>query len=146
MAANLHKNIEDAFALFACADGSGIEACDMGAVVRSAGLNPTEAGVAELRGAAAGQGGRVTLPVLQAAVEARQDSLVVAPGELEEALQALDKAGSASLEVQDLVHALTSLGEKLSGDTLDEFIRDVDQNGEGHVHIADVMAVLAGAR
>ena len=53
------------------------------------------------------------------------------PEELRDAFQVFDKQGNGLISVQDLRSSLTSLGERLNTEDLDELIREVDQNGEG---------------
>ena len=36
--------------------------------------------------------------------------------------------------VSDLKHSLTTLGERLTDEELDELVREVDQDGEGQVN------------
>jgi len=46
------------------------------------------------------------------------------------------------ISVHDLKMSLTTLGERLTDEELDELIREVDQDGEGMVNADDVVRLL----
>jgi len=139
----LQKSIEDAFYLFAY-DDKMISTREVGPVIRSVGLNPTEEEVQQIcqEVERKGSGGKIDAAGLAAILEPRAKALVTPENELKEALLALDKSGTNTLYIQDLVHALTSLGERLKPETVDEFVREVDRDGEGQVSISEVINIL----
>ena len=49
-----------------------------------------------------------------------------------------DKQGTGMISVHDLKLSLTTLGERLADEELDELIREVDQDGEGMVNYQGV--------
>ena len=48
--------------------------------------------------------------------------------------QVFDKNGNGMVSVHDLKHSLTTLGERLADEELDELVREVDQDGEGQLN------------
>lgn len=68
---------------------------------------------------------------LRQCIEKRMKNFRTSPEELRDAFQVFDKQGNGLISVQDLRSSLTSLGERLNTEDLDELIREVDQNGEG---------------
>jgi len=79
-------------------------------------------------------GGTVDVPTLCQIVTKRVREIKTNPEELKDAFQVFDKQGTGFISVQDLKLSLTSLGERLTDEELDELIREVDQNGEGMVN------------
>jgi len=76
----------------------------------------------------------VDVPTLCQIVTKRVREIKTNPEELKDAFQVFDKQGTGFISVQDLKLSLTSLGERLTDEELDELIREVDQNGEGMVN------------
>ena len=48
--------------------------------------------------------------------------------------QVFDRQGNGMVFVSDLKHSLTTLGERLTDEELDELVRECDQDGEGQVN------------
>ena len=74
------------------------------------------------------------VPTLCKIVVKRVREIKTNPEDLKDAFQVFDKQGTGMISVQDLKLSLTSLGERLTDEELDELIREVDQNGEGMVN------------
>ena len=54
---------------------------------------------------------------------------------LKDSFQVFDKQGNGMISVQDLKHSLTTLGERLADEEMDELIREVDIDGSGQINI-----------
>lgn len=54
--------------------------------------------------------------------------------ELREAFKVFDKDGSGDISAAELRHVMTSLGEKLTDEEVDEMIREADVDGDGKVN------------
>lgn len=54
--------------------------------------------------------------------------------ELREAFKVFDKDGSGDISAAELRHVMTSLGEKLTDEEVDEMIREADIDGDGKVN------------
>lgn len=139
----LKKDLEDAFFLFAYDESGKISVREVGPVVRSVGLNPTEDELKEITNQVQAKfGGNVDANSLAQILEPRLNSLQTTENELTDALLAFDKSGNSTVSVQDLLHSLTSLGERLKPEVVDELIREADPDGEGQVSIADMAKIL----
>jgi len=136
------RELEEAFFLFDYDKDGKITSRELGAAVRSVGLNPTEGELKEMINDVNAIGGTVDVPTLCQIVTKRVREIKTNPEELKDAFQVFDKQGTGLISVQDLKLSLTSLGERLTDEELDELIREVDQNGEGMVNYEDVVRVL----
>ena len=67
-------------------------------------------------------------------VSARMREQTTTTDELRGAFQVFDKNGNGTVSVQDLKHSLTTLGEHLGEEEIDELIREVDHDGEGQLN------------
>ena len=79
-------------------------------------------------------GGTVDVATLSQIIIKRIRDLKTTPEELKDAFQVFDKQGTGMISVHDLKLSLTTLGERLADEELDELIREVDQDGEGMVN------------
>jgi len=88
-------------------------------------------------------GGTVDVATLSQIIVRRIRDLKTSPEELKDAFQVFDKQGTGMISVHDLKLSLTTLGERLADEELDELIREVDQDGEGMVNYQGVHWLLA---
>lgn len=139
---NIVKELEEAFFLFDYDKDGKIEIREVGPVVRSVGLNPTEAELKEIINDINGMGGKVDASTLSQLIMKRVRELKTSADQLKDALQVFDKQGTGFISVHDLKLSLTSLGEPLTNEQLDELIREVDHDGEGMVNSDEVVRVL----
>lgn len=139
---NTIKELEEAFFLFDYDKDGRITTREVGAAVRSVGLNPTEAELKEMINDVNSVGGTVDVALLSQIIVNRVRDLKTTPEELKDAFQVFDKQGTGMISVHDLKLSLTTLGERLADEELDELIREVDQDGEGMVSYQDVVRVL----
>ena len=79
-------------------------------------------------------GGTVDVATLSQIIVRRIRDLKTTPEELKDTFQVFDKQGTGMISVHDLKLSLTTLGERLADEELDELIREVDQDGEGMVN------------
>ncbi len=68
-------------------------------------------------------------------VAPRAKSLRTTDEELKDCFQTFDKNGNGTVACSDLMHALSSLGERVPPEIIDELFREVDPNGEGQMLI-----------
>ena len=57
--------------------------------------------------------------------------------EIREAFKVFDKDGNGFISAAELRHVMTTLGEKLSEDEVEEMIREADVDGDGQVRCCD---------
>lgn len=111
------------------AKGGSIAAKDFNKVVRAVGLNPTEADVAQLKKKAGGgdcdfgKFKSVVVPEFEKAKDNAEDIV--------DAFSVFDQDGSGSIPVTEFKHVLTTMGECLSKEELEEVMTEVEQaNGK----------------
>jgi calmodulin len=54
--------------------------------------------------------------------------------ELIEAFKVFDRDGNGLISAAELRHVMTNLGEKLTGEEVDEMIREAGVDGDGHIN------------
>jgi calmodulin len=84
-------------------------------------------------------GGTVDVPTLCQIITKRVREIKTSPDELKDAFQVFDKQGTGMISIHDLKLSLTTLGERLTEEELDELIREVDQDGEGMVNYTGIV-------
>jgi len=138
----MKKDIEDAFFMFDYDKDGKITDKEVAAAVRSCGLNPTQSEVKAIENDVKAIGDKVDVNTLCQFITQRIKDLKTTPGELKDAFQVFDKQGNGCIAVHDLRMSLTTLGERLSDEDLDAFIRECDCDGEGMVRADDMIKVL----
>ncbi|PSR86741.1 Calmodulin-3 like [Actinidia chinensis var. chinensis] len=124
-------------------DGDGcITTKDLGTVMRSLGLNPTEAELQDMiNGADADGNGAVYFPGFLNMM-ARKMKDTAYEEELKEAFRVFDKDQNGFFSAADFCHVMTNLGEKLTDEEVEEIIREADADGDGQISYEDFVKVM----
>ncbi|VDI64645.1 Hypothetical predicted protein [Mytilus galloprovincialis] len=137
MAAELAEDqiaeFKEAFNLFD-KDGDGTISCtELGTVMRSLGCNPTEGELKDMiKEVDADGSGCIDFPeFLEMMAKRLQD--VDEEAELREAFKVFDKDGSGSISKAELKLVMENLGEKLTGEEIDEMMAEADKDGNGEI-------------
>jgi len=140
--AAMKKDLEDAFVMFDYDKDGKITDKEVAAAVRSCGLNPTQAEVKAIENDVKAAGDKVDVNPLSQLILQRVKDLKTTPEELRGAFQVFDKQGNGMVSTQDMKMSLTTIGEKLKDEELEDFIRECDHDGEGMVRIDDMIKAL----
>ena len=66
--------------------------------------------------------------------------------EIREAFKVFDRDNNGFISAAELRHVMTSIGEKLTDDEVDEMIREADQDGDGRIDCESRELPLGGHR
>src|SRR5213079_1426967 len=66
--------------------------------------------------------------------------------EIREAFKVFDRDNNGFISAAELRHVMTSIGEKLTDDEVDEMIREADQDGDGRIDCERCRLPRTGAR
>ncbi|WFD39909.1 myosin II light chain [Malassezia japonica] len=123
---------KEAFALFDKKGSGSIESAHLGDLLRALGQNPTQAEVKELTQNAPAQ---IDFPTFVQILN-RPNGFKPAgtPEEFVRGFQVFDKEGTGYIGVGELRYVLTSLGEKLSDEEVDELLKGVTVSPDGNIH------------
>ena len=146
---NINNNVlnttefKEAFSLFD-KDGDGtITTKELGTVMRSLGQNPTEAELQDMINKVdADCSGSIEFPEFLTMMSRKMkdnDS----EEETREAFRVFDKDGNGFISAEELRHVMTDLGEKLSDAEVDDMIKEVDIDGDGHVNYEEFITMMA---
>jgi len=131
--------IKETFDLFD-RDGDGkISTKEVGTVLRALGLTPTEGEVAN-----------IIKDISEEAINfdffkdifVQNKREVDSEKELTDAFSVFDKEGTGELNTNDLRNALTTMGESLPEEEVDNVLKQVDKDGK--IKIEDIIKVLIG--
>jgi len=137
--------IKEAFQLFdKDADGK-ISTDELGTVMRALGQNPTQAQVKDLVkevGASHLIDFNTFLSILQKRVKSNDGE----EQQIREAFKVFDKNGTGLIEIADLKHVLTTIGEKLTPQEVDGVMKEADSDGDGKINLQDFLRVMKSAK
>ncbi|KAI8067425.1 calmodulin, partial [Thamnidium elegans] len=132
----------EAFQLFD-KDGDGaITTKELGIVMRSLNLNPTEAELQDMVNEVDSDGnGHIDFSEFLAML-ARKMKDTDSQEEIQEAFKVFDKDGNGYISAAELRHVMTSLGEKLTEEEVDEMIREADIDGDGQINYEEFVKMM----
>ncbi|RKP28621.1 calmodulin [Metschnikowia bicuspidata] len=111
--------------------------------MRSLGQNPSESELADMINEVdANSDGSIDFPeFLTMMAKKMKDTDLDA--EIAEAFKVFDRNGDGRISAAELRHVLTSIGEKLSDEDVDQMIREADTNNDGEIDIQEFTQLLA---
>ncbi|KFY53599.1 hypothetical protein V496_07465 [Pseudogymnoascus sp. VKM F-4515 (FW-2607)] len=150
----LHHNIADAltedqvsefkeaFSLFD-KDGDGqITTKELGTVMRSLGQNPSESELQDMINEVdADNNGTIDFPEFLTMM-ARKMKDTDSEDEIREAFKVFDRDNNGFISAAELRHVMTSIGEKLTDEEVDEMIREADQDGDGRIDYNEFVQLM----
>jgi len=137
------NDIKECFTLYD-KDGDGKISCqELGTVIRSLGMNPTEAEVEDIsrnmiRGPTFG------LPELLQVMARFMGESRNKREEIRESFSVFDRDGTGMISAAELRHVMTNIGEKLSDQEVDEMIREIEVDRDGQINYEDMVRLMCG--
>ena len=115
-------------------DGDGqITTKELGTVMRSLGQNPSESELQDMINEVdADNNGTIDFPEFLTMM-ARKMKDTDSEEEIREAFKVFDRDNNGFISAAELRHVMTSIGEKLTDEEVDEMIREADQDGDGRI-------------
>merc|ERR1711976_403676 len=136
------SEFKEAFSLFD-KDGDGtITTKELGTVMRSLGQNPTEAELQDMINEVDADGnGTIDFPEFLSLM-ARKIKDTDTEEELREAFKVFDRDGNQLISAAELRQVMTTLGEKLTDEEVDEMIREADVDGDGQINYEEFVRMM----
>lgn len=102
-------------------------------MMRSLGQNPSESELQDMINEVdADNNGTIDFPEFLTMM-ARKMKDTDSEEEIREAFKVFDRDNNGFISAAELRHVMTSIGEKLTDDEVDEMIREADQDGDGRI-------------
>ncbi|KAK6341192.1 hypothetical protein TWF696_008279 [Orbilia brochopaga] len=136
------SEFKEAFSLFD-KDGDGqITTKELGTVMRSLGQNPSESELQDMINEVdADNNGTIDFPEFLTMM-ARKMKDTDSEEEIREAFKVFDRDNNGYISAAELRHVMTSIGEKLTDQEVDEMIREADQDGDGRIDYNEFVQLM----
>ncbi|XP_066140685.1 calmodulin-like isoform X5 [Euwallacea fornicatus] len=133
---------KEAFMLFDKDEDGTITMAELGVVMRSLGQRPTETELRDMVNEV-DQDGNGTIEFNEF-LQMMSKKMKDADGEeeLKEAFRVFDKNNDGLISNIELRHVMTSLGERLSEEEVDDMIKEADLDGDGQVNYEEFVSIL----
>jgi len=138
------EELKEAFQLFDKDQDGKITGEELGTVMRAVGQNPSQAEIKELTKTIGGSTGLITLQNFIALMQKR-NKVGDNEEQTREAFKVFDKNGTGLVEIAELRHVLTTLGEKLTVQEVDSVMKEADTDGDGKISLQDFVRVMKSA-
>ncbi|XP_068212621.1 uncharacterized protein [Palaemon carinicauda] len=140
---DLVAEFKEAFMLFDKDEDGMITTAELGVVMRSLGQRPSETELRKLVGGVetCADGTIEFNEFLQMMSKKLKD--IGNEDELKEAFKVFDKKNSGYLSSTELRHVMTSMGEKLSEQEVEDMIKEATPNGDGRVNYEEFVNIIA---
>ncbi|KAI8613046.1 hypothetical protein BC830DRAFT_1066998 [Chytriomyces sp. MP71] len=136
----------EAYTLFDADHNGFIDVQELGEVMRSCGMDPTEDEVkAMIASVDVDQTGTIDFDEFLIMMEDFRGETRVhyTPEKLQEAFEAIDHDSNGFITAADLMAIVRSHGEELSGEEAMEMIKEADADGDGQISFADFCKLLS---
>ncbi|KAI8326408.1 calmodulin [Martensiomyces pterosporus] len=133
----------EAFSLFDKDNDGNITAKELGTVMRSVGQNPSESELQDMINEVDSDGnGTIDFPEFLSLMARQATTNNDEEAEIREAFRVFDKDGNGVISAAELRHVMTSLGEKLTDDEVNEMIREADVDGDGQINYEEFCKMM----
>ncbi|TGO57497.1 hypothetical protein BOTNAR_0200g00140 [Botryotinia narcissicola] len=114
----------------------------LGTVMRSLGQNPSESELQDMINEVdADNNGTIDFPEFLTMM-ARKMKDTDSEEEIREEFKVFDRDNNGFISAAELRHVMTSIGEKLTDDEVDEMIREADQDGDGRIDYNEFVKLM----
>ncbi|KAL1305385.1 hypothetical protein AAFC00_002278 [Neodothiora populina] len=136
------KELKEVFRIFD-KDGDGsISVQELGEVMRSLGLNPSDEDLHDIVNEIdVDNTGTIEFEEFFA-IMSRKVKKSDTDSELREAFNIFDRDGSGTINAEELRQVMKALGEDLSKTEIDEMIKEADKNGDGSIDYEEFVRIL----
>lgn len=133
------QEYQEAFSFFDKDRDGYVNTKEVGQIMRSVGLYPSEAELEELK--RTGRNKFDFNEFINIAAKNMSDNKVNA-NQMREAFRIFDQYGTGMVNLLQMRSALQNLGEKLRDEELDELLREADIDAEGNVNYEELVQIL----
>ncbi|GAA5801031.1 hypothetical protein HPULCUR_006473 [Helicostylum pulchrum] len=134
----------EAFQLFDKNGDGSISASELGVVLRSFGMNPSDAELQDMvNDVDADNNGHIDFEEFLSLVKTLK-SESDDTDDLQEAFKVFDADGNGVIDRNELHKVMSSLNETLTEQELDAMIREADINGDGQISFEEFKAMMGG--
>ena len=136
-------DFKEAFSLFDKDGDSRIKTSELGLLVRSLNQNPTEAEIKEyISEVDPDNTGTLSFSDF-VALRVRKMKDIDAEEELLEAFAAIENTGSGFIGKEELKHMVSNIGEKLTEEEAEKFIKIANPDGNGNINVEEFVRILS---
>ncbi len=136
------NQFKEAFILFDKNEDGKITTKELGTVMRTLGQNPTEAELQDMINEVDANGnGTIDFPEF-ITMMSRKMKDTDSEEELLEAFKVFDKDGNGFITASELRNVMTSIGEKLTDEEVDEMIREADLDRDGQINHREFVKMM----
>ncbi|XP_058505088.1 calmodulin-like [Solea solea] len=135
------EEFREAFSLFD-KDGT-INTKELGTVLRTLGINPTEEALQDMINEVDADGDGTMELAEFLALMTRKMKDTDTEEEIKEAFRVFDMDGSGFISASELRHVMANLGEKLTDEEVSEMMREADTDGDGKVNYQEFVKMMA---
>ncbi|MCJ1405472.1 hypothetical protein MMC11_008700 [Xylographa trunciseda] len=145
------SDFKEAFSLFDKNGDGQITSKELGTVMRSLGQNPSESELQDMINEVdADNNGTIDFPefltmMARKMKDTDSEDEIRANSHLAyqcEAFKVFDRDNNGFISAAELRHVMTSIGEKLTDDEVDEMIREADQDGDGRIDYNEFVQLM----
>ncbi|KAJ8653548.1 hypothetical protein O0I10_010787 [Lichtheimia ornata] len=138
------QEYKDSFALFDKDNNGSIDARELGAVMESLDIHPTNSELKDMINEVDKDGnGTIDFNEFLTMLAKRgQQDPNSQNDELVEAFRVFDKDGDGFISIDELRQVMASFGEKLSSQELDQMIQEADADGDGKINYGEFTKML----
>ncbi|KAG7518590.1 Calmodulin [Solea senegalensis] len=137
------EEFREAFSLFDKDSNSTITTKELGTVLRTLGINPTEEALQDMINEVDADGDGTMEFEEFLALMTRKMKDTDTEEEIKEAFRVFDMDGSGFISASELRHVMANLGEKLTDEEVSEMMREADTDGDGKVNYQEFVKMMA---